>query len=134
MAARATEAAIVLALATIVTLTIAAPVLRAPSERVFGAEIAGRHHDPFTVMQQFERPLAVTAYSQPVTDVTGALLARVSSPVAAYHWLVLLSFPLSALAAYFLGRHLRLSRAAAARMTSMVLSPIDRAGTLMTRS
>ena len=35
------------------TLVMAAPVLRAPSERLFGAEIVGRHHDPFTVMQQF---------------------------------------------------------------------------------
>jgi len=88
---------------------MAAPVLIAPSERVFGREIAGRHHDPFTVMQQFERPPSLSAYSQPVTDFTGALLARVSSPVAAYNWLVLLSFPLSALAAYCLGRHLKLS-------------------------
>ena len=45
------------ALATIVTLVIAAPVLRAPSERVFGMEIVGRHHDPFTVMQQFGGPI-----------------------------------------------------------------------------
>ena len=37
--------------------SIAAPVLRAPSERIFGAEIVGRHHDPFTVMQQFARPI-----------------------------------------------------------------------------
>ena len=45
-------------------------------------------------MQQFERPISVGMYSQPVTDITGALLARVSGPVAAYNWLVLLSFPL----------------------------------------
>jgi hypothetical protein len=113
LAARVTEAATVLAAATIVTLAMAAPVLLAPSERVFGREIAGRHHDPFTVMQQFERPLGLSAYSQPVTDVTGALLGRVSSPVAAYNWIVLISFPLSALAAYLLGRHLRLSPGAA---------------------
>jgi hypothetical protein len=113
LAARVTEAARVLALSTIVTLAMAAPVLLAPSERVFGREIAGRHHDPFTVMQQFERPPALHAYSQPVTDLTGALLARVSSPVAAYNWLVLISFPVSALAAYFLGRYLRLSPGAA---------------------
>ena len=41
-------------------------------------EIVGRHHDPFTVMEQFERPIAVGVYSQPVTDITGALLARLS--------------------------------------------------------
>ena len=52
-------------------------------------------------------------YSQPVTDVTGALLARLSGPVAAYNWLVLLSFPLSAASAYLLARYLTLSPAAA---------------------
>jgi hypothetical protein len=113
LAGRATEAAAVLAAATLVTLAMAIPVLRAPSERVFGMEIAGRHHDPFTVMQQFDRPSGASVYSQPVTDVAGTLLARVSGPVAAYNWLVLLSFPLSALAAYLLARHLALSPPAA---------------------
>src|SRR5687768_7586805 len=93
---------------------MAAPVLRAPSERVFGMEIVGRHHDPFTVMAQLERPIAIGMYSQPVTDIAGALLARLSGGVAAYNWLVLLSFPLSAAAAYLLARHLGLSRAGAA--------------------
>ena len=57
---------------------------------------------------------ALGVYSQPVTDITGALLARVAGPVAAYNWLVLLSFPLSAAAAYLLARHLALSPAGAA--------------------
>src|SRR5688572_24925033 len=92
---------------------MAAAVLRAPSERMFGMEIVGRHHDPFTVMQQFERPITVGMYSQPVTDLTGTLLARVTNPVAAYNWLILLSFPLAAVAAYLLARHLALSRSAA---------------------
>jgi hypothetical protein len=108
-AGRLAEAAVISVLATIVTAAIAAPVLRAPSERVFGMEIVGRHHDPFTVMQQFERPVTIGVYSQPVTDITGALLARLSGAVAAYNWLVLLSFPLSAAAAYLLARHLTLS-------------------------
>lgn len=77
-------------------------------------EIVGRHHDPFTVMAQFERPIRVSVYSQPVTDITGALLARVSGAVAAYNWLILLSFPLSAATAYLLARHLALSPAGAA--------------------
>jgi hypothetical protein len=93
---------------------LAAPVLRAPSERVFGMEIAGRHHDPFTVMRQFEAPLAGGVYSQPLTDIPGALLARVSGPVAAYNWLVLLTFPLSAITAFRLARYLALSPAGAA--------------------
>ena len=112
-AGRLAEAAAISVLATIVTAVIAAPVLRAPSERVFGMEIVGRHHDPFTVMQQFERPIAIGVYTQPVTDIAGALLARLSGAVAAYNWLVLLSFPLSAAAAYLLARHLTLSPAGA---------------------
>jgi hypothetical protein len=106
---RVAELVAVSALATIVTVVIAAPVLRAPSERVFGKEIVGRHYDPFTVMEQFGRPISVGVYSQPVTDITGALLARISGAVAAYNWLVLLSFPLSAAAAYLLARHLSLA-------------------------
>jgi len=102
------------AAATIVAVVMGAPVLRAPSERIFGMEIVGRHHDPFTVMQQFERPIAFGMYSQPITDITGALLARVTGPVAAYNALILLSFPFAAAAAYLLARHLTLSRYAAA--------------------
>ena len=113
MPGRFAEVAAVSALATIVTVVIAAPVLRAPSERVFGMAIVGRHHDPFTVMEQFGRPVAVGVYSQPVTDIAGALLSRISGPVAAYNWLVLLTFPLSAAAAYLLARHLTLSPAGA---------------------
>ena len=113
MPGRVAEAAAVFALAVIVTVAIAAPVLRAPSERIFGTEIVGRHHDPFTVMEQFGRPLRVGVYTQPVTDITGALLARISGAVAGYNWLVLLSFPLSAAAAYLLARYLTLSPAGA---------------------
>jgi len=76
-------------------------------------EIVGRHYDPFTVMEQFGRPISVGVYSQPVTDITGALLARITGAVAAYNWLVLLSFPLSAAAAYVLARYLALSPAGA---------------------
>ena len=97
----------------LLTLALAAPVLRAPSDRIFGAEIVGRHHDPFTVMQQFARPMSLGLYSQPLTDLTGAAIARGTGPVAAYNWLVLLSFPLSAIAAYLLARHLALTPAAA---------------------
>jgi len=111
--ARVTEVIAVSVLATVVTAIIAAPVLRAPSERVFGMEIVGRHHDPFTVMEQFDRPITAGVYSQPVTDIAGALFARVWGAVAAYNWLVLLSFPLSAAAAYLLARHLALSPAGA---------------------
>src|SRR5204862_519624 len=80
--------------------------VRAPSERIFGAEIVGRHYDPFLVMEQFAQPTTGGLYSQPITDISGALLARATGAVAAYNWLVLLSFPLSAAAAYLLARHL----------------------------
>jgi hypothetical protein len=110
---RVAEVGAVAALAVVVTVALAAYVLRAPSERLFGMDIVGRHHDPFTVMEQFARPVTLTMYSQPVTDIPGALLARVAGPVAAYNWLILLTFPLSAAAAYALGRHLALSPAGA---------------------
>lgn len=103
----------VMGLATVITVVIALPVVRAPSDRVFGMEIVGRHHDPFTVMAQFANPASGRLYSQPLTDVPGAILSLATGPVAAYNWLVLLTFPLSAATAYLLARHLTLSRAGA---------------------
>jgi hypothetical protein len=114
MPGRAAEVAAVSALAFVLTLAVAAPVLRAPSERIFGMELVGRHHDPFTVMERFDRPIAYDLYLQPLTDIPGALLARWFGPVAAYNWLVLLTFPLSAVTAYLLARHLTLAPASAA--------------------
>jgi hypothetical protein len=111
---RIAELLAIAAAATAMAVVMGAAVLRAPSERMFGMEIVGRHHDPFTVMQQFERPIGLGPYSQPVTDVAGALIARVTGPVAAYNAVILLSFPLAALAAFLLARHLALSRTAAA--------------------
>lgn len=114
MAGRVNEVVAVSALAAIVIAAIAAPVLRAPSERIFGMELVGRHHDPFTVMRQFDQPIGASIHSQSVTDLAGALIARLSGVVAAYDWLVLLSFPLSAAAAYLLARDLTISPAGAA--------------------
>ena len=57
MRGRVAEVAAVSAIALVLTLVVAAPVLRAPSDRIFGMEIVGRHHDPFTVMEQFGRPV-----------------------------------------------------------------------------
>ncbi|MDP1569701.1 MAG: hypothetical protein Q8L86_06830 [Vicinamibacterales bacterium] len=118
MSGRPAELVAVLALAVTATVYLAAPVLRIPSERLFGAELVGRHHDPFTVMAQFERPWGSGTYPQPVTDITGALLTRASGPVAGYNWLILFSFPLSAAAAFLLARHLTLS-AGGATMAAM---------------
>ena len=110
MRGRVAEALAVSALAAIVTVVMAAPVLRSPSERLFGRDSVGRHHDPFTVMGQLAQPVSLGAYSQPATDIPGRLLARLSGPVAGYNWLVLLTFPLSAATAYLLARYLGLSR------------------------
>src|SRR4029078_8966013 len=87
------------------TMVMAASVIGAPSERIFGLEIVGRHHDPFTVMQHFAGPASAGVYLQPVTDFMGAAIARWTGPVAAYNWLVLVTFPLSAAAAYPPGHH-----------------------------
>jgi 6-pyruvoyl-tetrahydropterin synthase related domain len=114
MSGRGVGLAATAALSVVLTVLIAAPVLRAPSDRLFGMEVVGRHHDPFTVMEQFGRPLVLGVYFQPLTDVPGAWLARVTGRVAAYNGLVLATFPLSAVAAYLLARYLALSRTAAA--------------------
>lgn len=110
---RFAEAGGVAAIAALLTGLLAAPVLRAPSERVFGAEIVGRHHDPFTVMRQFELGRPSDMSGQPITDVAGTLLAQAVGGVAGYNLLVLASFPLAAAAVYLLARHLAISRAAA---------------------
>jgi hypothetical protein len=113
MTARGVDTAGVALAALVVTMVVAAPVLRAPSERIFGKEIVGRHYDPFTVMEQFNRPIGGTALLQPLTDVPGAWLAKSVGAVASYNAVVLVSFPLGAVAAYLLARHLAIPRAAA---------------------
>lgn len=107
MTGRVAETAAVSALALVMTLVLGASVLRSPSERVFGMETVGRHHDPFTVMEQFGSAPVFGPSLQPLTDLPGMLLARAAGPVAAYNWLVLLTFPLSAAGAYVLARHLQ---------------------------
>ena len=114
MTGRAREAVVVAALAVVLTGVIAAPVLRAPSERIFGMAIVGRHYDPFTVMEQFHQPIRWTAYLQPVTDLPGVVLAQYVGAVASYNALVLFSFPFAAVTAYLLARHCALSPIGAA--------------------
>jgi hypothetical protein len=93
--------------AVALTLAMAAPVLQAPAERLFGREIVGRHHDAYTMVRQFEQP-SRQPFSQPATDLVGVALARRLGGVRAYNLLVLASFPLAALFAYLLARHLAL--------------------------
>jgi hypothetical protein len=111
---RLRELAGIAAGAVVLTAVIAAPVIRAPSELLFGHETVGRHHDPFTVMRLFEHPPLRGPYAQPVTELAGAAISRVTGPAAAYNWLVLLTFPSAAMAAFLLGRYLGLSLPAAA--------------------
>jgi hypothetical protein len=106
---RVPDPAAVTAAAALLAIALAAPVLRAPSERVFGLDTVGRHHDPFTVMQRFSAPIRMSVSAQPVTDVAGAVAARLVGPVAAYNVMVLVTFPLAALFAFLLARHVGLS-------------------------
>jgi len=110
------ELVVVTLVAVLLTAIVAAPVLVAPSARLFGLEEVGRHHDPFTVIRQFEHPGAWGMFTQPLTDVTGAVLARVTGAIAAYNWMILVTFPMAAVTAFALGRHLDLSPMSAALM------------------
>lgn len=101
-------AATTVGLAALLTVVIAAPVLQSPGTTIFGAEIVGRHHDPFTVMQQFAAGGAAWPMRQPLTDDVGALLTRMMGAIPAFNLLVLITFPLTALTTYLLGRALRL--------------------------
>ena len=90
------------------TLLMAAPVVLAPAERLFGSgEILGRedpNRDALIVIEQFRAGRVPTPYLQPLTDLPGRALARLVGPVVAYNVLVLATFPLSAAAAYLLAR------------------------------
>lgn len=97
----------------VLTLLLAWPVVMQPSTRIFGTEIVGRQHDPFTVMWQFEHKPPVSPYRQPLVDDVGWWLAREIGPVAAFNLIVLASFPLAAAATYALARYLALSHVGA---------------------
>ena len=101
-------AALALAAALGMTLLMAAPVVRAPSQRLFGSgEILGRedpNRDALIVIGQFRAGQVPAPYLQPLTDLPGRALASLVGPVAAYNIVVLATFPLSAAAAYLLAR------------------------------
>ncbi len=110
-------AAIAFVAASAVTLTMAAPVIVAPSQRLFGS--AGTfaredpNRDPLVVIEQMRTGHVPAPYLQPLTDLPGRALARLVGPVTAYNFLVLVTFPLSAAAAYLLARHVVASHAGA---------------------
>ncbi len=104
----------VIAVAILLTLWMAHPVLLRPGTRLFGSEIVGRHADPFIVIHQLENPRGLGVFTQPATDYLGAALAALTGDgVVAYNLLVLLSFPLATLFAYLLAFCLSRSRAVA---------------------
>jgi len=109
--------ALAVAAALGLTLLMAAPVVRAPSQRLFGSgEILGRddpNRDPLIVIGQLRAGRVPAPYLQPLTDLPGRALAPVVGPVAAYDVVVLASFPLSAAAAYLLARRVVRSHFAA---------------------
>lgn len=88
--------------AALLTAAMALPVLMAPTERIFGREIVGRHHDPFSVMRQFAGAPVPPPYLQPATDWVGRALAALVPPVSAYNLVVLLTFPLAAVFGWLL--------------------------------
>jgi hypothetical protein len=99
--------------AALLTAAIAGPVLRAPASQLFGHEIVGRHHDPFTVIEQYAAGAVPASYLQPATDLPGIALALIVDAVAAYNALVLWTFVLTAAFAYAHAFHLIGSRVGA---------------------
>jgi hypothetical protein len=88
---------------------MAAPVIRDPSERIFGdgsiLSASDPNRDALVVIGQFRTGEVPAPYLQPLTDLPGRFLARLIGAVAAYNLVVLVTFPLAAAAAYLLGRH-----------------------------
>jgi hypothetical protein len=91
------------------TLLMAAPVVRAPGSRLFGSGAILAREDPnldaLVVIEQFRSGRVPAPYLQPLTDLPGRALAPFVGPVVAYNIVVLATFPLSAAAAYLLGRY-----------------------------
>ena len=110
-------AALVFAAALLATALMAAPVILRPSERIFGSgEILSREDpnlDALVVIDQFRTGRVPAPYLQPLTDLPGRALAPLIGPVPAYNFVVLVSFPLAAAAAYLLARYVLVSHLAA---------------------
>jgi hypothetical protein len=91
-----------LIVAALLAAAIAWPVLQAPTERIFGNEIVGRYHDPYTMMRWYGNPTRGNLHTQPATDWPGALAAKIAGGGTAYNTVVLATFPFAALFAYWL--------------------------------
>lgn len=110
-------AVIAFAVAVAGTLLMAAPVVLAPSERVFGDAAtlvpADPNADTLVVIDQFRSGQVGPPYLQPMTDLPGRALAALFGPVAAYNLVTLSTFPFAAAAGYLLARHVAGSHLAA---------------------
>lgn len=102
----------VVAVATVLTVAWAWPVLQAPDRRVVGEASAGPHPDPFVVARQYDLGTIPAPYLQPATDVPGLIVARATGGLAAHNLLVLASFPLTAGCTFVLAVVLTRSRLA----------------------
>jgi hypothetical protein len=107
LAPRRRGAAACFVVATLGAVALGWPVLQDPGERLLGRELVGRKHDPYTVIEQFERPRSPNLRTQPATDYVGAVLTRVvGDGVVAYNVFMLATFPLAALFAFLFAHHL----------------------------
>lgn len=102
---RAQAVVLTAALSILITLALAAPVISDPVTQLFGYALVGRHHDPFTVMEQYATGTVAEPYLQPATDWIGIALSRLIGPLSTYNAITLMTFPLSALAAFAHARH-----------------------------
>jgi hypothetical protein len=105
---------IVVGVTLMLTVAAAWPVIRKPATQLFGHELVGREHDPFTVMEQYAARHVPAPYLQPATDVPGMALTAAIGPVAACNLLTLLTFPLAAAFAFAHARHVIRSTVGAA--------------------
>jgi hypothetical protein len=80
---------------------------------VYGREIVGRQPDLHAVIFQLSDASTRSLSEQPLTTLPGRLLARFLGPVLALNALVLLAFPLTAIATYAFARYLHGSHTAA---------------------
>src|SRR5262245_16842938 len=99
--------------AAVLAAIMAWPVVIAPREVIYGHEILGRHPDAYALIGQFGGGPMAEPYAQPLLDLPGRALAQLVSPVFAFNALVLLSFPLTAMATYAFARYLYDSHAGA---------------------
>jgi hypothetical protein len=97
--------AFVIVAALALTAAAAWPVIVDPYNRLFGHELVGREHDPFTVMDQWAAGYVPPPYFQPATDGPGIALTPALGRVPAFNLITLLSIPATAVLAFAHARY-----------------------------